>query len=218
LPGWVSCSGSLSGGPVGVTLGGRFSDSARAAWPPRRRDAGTALRARLASPPGVRDVVGQQLTPHFDHGREFGGGGPCARTRGRDAVVSGHLLPPSLAQRATYRESTENICACICKNIGTDAMASELSVVCCEPAHNVTDRLRDRSRVQSSGGANRRRRRKCQDASSRHPDPTATTAAMREQTDDQAKRSGTDAFARHRVRSLQISARKSHTGTVPGRH
>src|SRR3954462_10254969 len=87
-----------SGGPAGVTLSGRFGDSARAARPPRRRDAGTALRAGLASPVRVRDVVCEQLAPDFDHRREFGGGGPIARRRGRDAVVLGQLLPPSLRQ------------------------------------------------------------------------------------------------------------------------
>ena len=111
------CSASLSDGPVCVTLGGRFGDPARAARPPRRRDARAALRARLASPAGIRDVVIEKLAPHFDHGREFGGGGPVARRRGRAAVVSGHLPPPGLRSLATHRESTQYICMCICKNI-----------------------------------------------------------------------------------------------------
>jgi hypothetical protein len=94
-----ACSAGSSGGPVCVALGGRFSDPARAARPPRRRDAGAALSARSASPARVRDVVCEQLAPHFDHGREFGGGGPVAQRRGRAAAVSGHLPPPGFTQR-----------------------------------------------------------------------------------------------------------------------
>ena len=111
------CSASPSGGPVCMTLGGRFGDPARAAWPPRRWDAGAALRARLASPARVRDVVFKKLAPHFDHGREFGGGGPVARRRGRAAVVSGHLPPPGLRSLATQRQTTQSVCTCICKNV-----------------------------------------------------------------------------------------------------
>ena len=62
-------------------------------------------------------------------------------------------------------------------------------------AHNVTNRLRDRSRVQSSGGREPATTPQMSGRVFEASDPTATTAAMRKQTDDQAKRSGTDAFA-----------------------
>src|SRR3954447_9319281 len=96
-----------SGGPAGVTLSGRFSDSARTARPPRRRDAGTALRAGVASPVRIRDVVCEQLAPYVDHGREFDGGGPLARHWGRAAAVSEHLPLPTSPTVATERESTQ---------------------------------------------------------------------------------------------------------------
>src|SRR5215210_2117957 len=104
-----------------MTLGGSFSNPARATRPPRRRDAGAALRARLAPPLRIRDVDREQLAPHFDHGCEFGGRRPVAEHRGRAAVVSVHLPPPATPRVATYHEPTQCICSRICLGVCKDA-------------------------------------------------------------------------------------------------